>query len=165
MKPFKETSELIALLHDRGLDIDRPDAAAFLHDFNYYRFTGYSRQFQNNPKAGQDDYYPGTTLSEICAIIEYDVELRRLLGAALTTVELSVRARFAHEAGRIFGGHAFYLDPANYFPATQGLDRLLETIFTAPSPQRSPGTRAKTASTAFLSGWPSRYSPSVLSPK
>jgi abortive infection bacteriophage resistance protein len=128
VKPFKETSELVALLKERGLDVDRPDGAAFLHDFNYYRFTGYSRQFQNNPKAGDDAYRPGTKLSDICSVIDHDAELRGLLSAALTLIELSVRARFAHEAGRNFGEAAFYLNEANYLEITPDLDRLIATM-------------------------------------
>ena len=128
MKPFKQISELVALLEGRGLLLDRPDGAAFLHDFNYYRFTGYSRQFQRNPKNGQNEYQSGTKLTEISSVIEVDAELRRLLGEALTFVELSVRARFAHEAGQVFGGHGFYLDPSSYFDFTPDLDRLLATM-------------------------------------
>jgi abortive infection bacteriophage resistance protein len=138
VKPFKETSDLIALLAQRGLDVDRPDSAAFLHDFNYYRFTGYSRQFQQNPKAGDDAYAPGTTFSEICEVIEWDAELRRLLGAALTVVELSVRARFAHEAGRLFGENAFYLDDANYLAITPGLTHFIESMCSDLKRSKSP---------------------------
>lgn len=128
VKPFKETPDLIKLLAERGLDIDRPDGAAFLHDFNYYRFTGYSRQFQINPKASENNYQVGTKLSEIRSIIELDAGLRRLLGSALTSVELSVRARFAHEAGRMFGERAFYLESANYFDFTPDLHRLIDSM-------------------------------------
>lgn len=138
MKSFKETSELITLLEGRGLKIDEPDGAEFLHDFNYYRFTGYSRQFQRNPRAAENDYDLGTTLSEIRSIIRLDADLRRLLGTALTAVELSVRARFAHEAGRVYGGHAFYLDPSNYLGITRDLDRLITTMYSDLQRAKSP---------------------------
>lgn len=128
MKPFKETEDLVALLNDRGLNIDRPDMAAFLHDFNYYRFTGYARQYQQNPNSGDNEFLPGTKASDIHAVIELDAELRGLLQKALTVVEMSVRARYAHEAGRAFGEKAFYLDRENYLPVTPDLDRLIESM-------------------------------------
>lgn len=138
MKPFKETHELVDLLSSRGLNIDHADAAAFLHNFNYYRFTGYSRQFQKNPKANENEYLAGTKLSEIYSMIELDAELRRLLGAALTSVELSVRARFAHEAGRIFGDTAFYLNKANYLAITPDLDRFIANMHSDLQRSKSP---------------------------
>jgi abortive infection bacteriophage resistance protein len=128
VKPFKETTELIALLEDRGLNIDSSDGDAFLHDFNYYRFSGYSRQFQLNPGKQNNQYESDASLSDIRSIIHLDAELRRLLGSALASVELSVRARFAHECGRILGERGFYLDPNSYLPVAPGLDGLIEKM-------------------------------------
>jgi abortive infection bacteriophage resistance protein len=138
VKPFKTIPELVALLEGRGLAIDRPDGAAFLHDFNYYRFSGYARQFQMNPSGGQNKYQTGSTLTEICSVIEFDGELRKLLSAALTVVELSVRARFAHEAGKVFGQRAFYLDRANYLGSTRDLDNFLDSIHRDLTRSKSP---------------------------
>lgn len=138
MKPFKETSDLVALLESRGLEIDRPDGADFLHDVNYYRFTGYSRQFQRNPGSGDNTYDAGSRLTDICTIIDLDAELRRLIGMALTVVELSVRARFAHEAGRHFGEGSFYLDAENYHAAAPGLDAFLNRMRVDMSRSKSP---------------------------
>lgn len=128
MKPFREISELIALLEHRGLNVDSVDATAFLHDCNYYRFTGYSRQYQVNPGAKIDTYLPGSSLSRIRALMTLDSAFRAMLSTALGRVELSVRARFAHESGRVLGEEAFYLDPDNYHAATPGLGALIDSM-------------------------------------
>lgn len=128
MKPFREIPELVDLLQARGLIIDESDAAAFLHDFNYYRFTGYARQFQENPGKQKNDFQPGTKLSDIRAAVALDARTRTLLGSALTTIELSVRARFAHESGRVLGDEAFYLNNESYLSVTPDLDRLLSKV-------------------------------------
>lgn len=128
MKPFKELSQLVDLLDVRGLNVDTDDAVSFLHNCNYYRFTGYSRQFQKNPGKKDDRYLPGSTLSDIRSKMALDSQLRGLFGSALSSVELSVRARFAHESGRVLGDEAFYLRPENYLLITPGLDRFLETM-------------------------------------
>lgn len=128
MKPFKEVPQLLQLLADRGLVLDSADSEKFLYDCNYYRFTGYSRQFQVNPGQNRDEYLPGSKLSEIRQMMSLDSEMRRLLGAALTTVEMSLRARFAHDAGRLHGEGAFYLDPSNYLQVTPNLGKLIDKI-------------------------------------
>ncbi|NYF10815.1 abortive infection bacteriophage resistance protein [Leifsonia sp. AK011] len=128
MKPFREVPQLLELLAGRGLELDSEDSEKFLYDCNYYRFTGYSRQFQVNPGEDQDQYLPGSTLSGVRQMMFLDSEMRRMLGAALTTVEMSLRARFAHDAGRIHGEGAFYLDPSKYLAVTPKLDRLIEKI-------------------------------------
>jgi abortive infection bacteriophage resistance protein len=126
VKPFKELSKLVDLLVERGLDVDTDGAVSFLHDCNYYRFTGYSRQFQVNPGKQDNDYLPGSTLSDIRSKMALDSQLRGLLGSALSSVEISVRARFAHESGRVLGDDAFYLRPESYLPSTPKLDRFIE---------------------------------------
>jgi len=128
VKPFKEIPELVELLRTRGLIIDDADAAAFLHDFNYYRFTGYARQFQENPGKHKNDFQSGTKLSDIRAAVDLDARTRALFGSALTTIELSVRARFAHESGRVLGDEAFYLNKESYLSVTPDLDRLLAKV-------------------------------------
>ncbi|MFB7844036.1 Abi family protein [Microbacterium sp. NPDC056052] len=116
MKDHKSTADLVALLADkRGLVIeDRTRAADTLRRINYYRFTGYSRHFQERPAAGKNDYLSGASFDQIVHLIERDDELRLRLMIPLSTVEQAVRTRFAHVAGREFGCQAFYLDPTKH---------------------------------------------------
>lgn len=116
MKDHRSTDDLVALLADeRGLVVeDRSRAAETLRRMNYYRFTGYSRHFQEHPAAGKNNYQAGASFDQIIRLIERDDEIRMRLMIPLSTVEQAVRTRFAHIAGREYGSLAFYLDPANH---------------------------------------------------
>ncbi len=116
MKHHKSTADLVTLLADeRGLAIeDRERAVETLRRINYYRFTGYARHFQEHPAAGKNDYQEDASFDQIVKLIERDDELRLRLMIPLSTVEQSVRTRFAHVAGREFGCQAFYLDASKH---------------------------------------------------
>lgn len=121
MKPYRSTRELVALLRDeRGLAIsDENNAIALLRKMNYYRFTGYSRHFQADPRNGENGYLPGSDFDAICNLMRKDDELRIRLLVPISEVEMAARTRFAHLAGREYGGESFYLDPSSYVSDTK----------------------------------------------
>ncbi|MFP3465941.1 Abi family protein [Leifsonia sp. SIMBA_070] len=122
LKPFLTLDHQVILLRSRGLHIGDPDeAAALLHRLNYYRVSGYGRQFQRAPSRGDDRFDTGSSLSRIQEMAELDAQLRALLTEALVEIEIGVRSRFAYEAGRESGPYAFYLDEASYLDITPGL--------------------------------------------
>lgn len=85
--------EQVALLEERNMLIDDPDAAiAALQNLNYYRFTGYSYLFQK----ANDKYRGNTHFEAILKIMEFDGELRRILMAALEQIELRMRTQIAY---------------------------------------------------------------------
>jgi len=115
VKPHKTTGNLVTLLADRGLQfVDTAAAEDILRRVNYYRFTGYSRHFQVDPRNGDDGYRPGAEFEKIVRLMHIDDEVRMRLFVVLSEIEMSVRTRFAHVAGSIFGPGAFYLDRANH---------------------------------------------------
>ncbi|WP_431218442.1 Abi family protein [Leifsonia xyli] len=121
-KPFLSLDDQVGLLASRGLDVgDRGIAAAALHRLNYYRLSGYAREFQVAPSRGDNRFLDGTSLDRILRLLELDGRLRLLLGEALGEIELGVRARFAYEAGRELGSWAFYLDETSYLVITPDL--------------------------------------------
>ncbi|MGN7798242.1 Abi family protein [Leifsonia sp. 22587] len=121
-KPFLSLDAQVTLLAERGLEVgERDRATSELHRLNYYRVSGYGREFQRAPSRGDDSYHPGVSLGRIVELMERDARLRRLLAEALTEIELGVRSRFAYEAGRELGSRAFYLDPAAYLQITPGV--------------------------------------------
>ena len=121
-KPFLPLAEQVALLRSRGLDVGNADeAAATLHRLNYYRLSGFGRQFQVSPSNGDEAFRNGLTLARLCDLMEMDTRLRSLFGEALAVLELEIRSRFAYEAGNVLGSHAFYLDEAAYLDITPGL--------------------------------------------
>ena len=132
MKPFKSTNQLIELLSDeRGLEISDVDSAiTFLQSTNYYRFTGYARYYQVDPAHGKNEYQEGTTFEQITDLIRRDDELRMRLFAVIAEFELSVRTRFAHLAGRMFGAESFYLRSENYISDTVETSKRIRSVAT-----------------------------------
>ncbi|RXF83094.1 hypothetical protein CffCFBP3418_17230 [Curtobacterium flaccumfaciens pv. flaccumfaciens] len=121
-KPFLTLDDQVALLRSRGLDVGDPGiAAADLRRLNYYRVSGYSRQFQIAPSAGDETFVPGASLARILELMALDAQLRGLLSEALSEIEIGVRSRFAYEAGLELGSKAFYLDESAYLDVTPDL--------------------------------------------
>lgn len=110
-KPFKTTEELVSLLIDnRGLLCEsRDDLLHFLRNENYYRFTGYARQWQVEPLSHYDKFVHGSSFERIRFIMNLDHQLRHLLLEQISYVETAIRTRFAHEIGRKYGDTAVYL--------------------------------------------------------
>ncbi len=121
-KPFLTIDQQAGLLRDRGLVInDEAAAKELLYRVNYYRLSGYARQFQVNPRSGANEFERGSQIERIAELIELDTKLRALLIEALTEIEIGVRSRFAYEAGLRLGPDAFYLEPEKYLDITPDL--------------------------------------------
>lgn len=131
-KPFKSVGDLVSLLVDsRKLvcdDAERKELANYLRIINYYRFTGYARQFQRDPKYGNDQFVDGASFQEIKSIIETDALLRQLLFKQLSAIEIAVRSVLAHELGRAKGNTAFYLDESSYLNLNGKPESIVESI-------------------------------------
>ncbi len=139
MKPFKDLTSLVSLLAERGLVMpSHGRVGETLHDLNYYRFSGYARQFQISPKDQKNDFRPGVSFDEICQIMEDDNNFRSILGEALRVVELSIRARYAHELGRLMGESAFYLDADRYLDVMKTKSQFITKIESDLSRSKSP---------------------------
>lgn len=121
-KPFLTLDDQLALLRRRGLAVSSPDEAmATLHRLNYYRVSGYGREFQLAPSQGGDDFRAGASLERIVELMELDARLRHLLVEALAEIEIGVRSRFAYESGSEYGPRAFFLEPSSYLDITPDL--------------------------------------------
>lgn len=136
-KPFLTVPQQLELLESRGLGMDIPSPDRALYDANYYRLSGYARQFQTDPKRGDNTFEPGSSLGRIVDLMRFDDALRRLLFEGLTIVETTMRSRFAHEAGRVHGNRAFYLEHESYLGITPNLGghiSKMESELRRPSP-------------------------------
>lgn len=122
VKEYRSTDQLLDLLeHERGLAIrDREFATQVLRRTNYYRFTGYSRHYQVDPRRGDNRYHRSATFEDIYSLMLRDDELRIRLLVPLSELEQSARTRLAHLAGREFGEAAFYLDTSSH--VSDGVD-------------------------------------------
>lgn len=115
-KPFKTIDELTSILIDeRNLPCDsRTELANYLRTINYYRFSGYARQFQRDPKYGDDRFFDNTSFRSVKSVIDTDARLRTLLFRQLAAIEIGIRSVLAHELGRKHGNTAFYLEESSY---------------------------------------------------
>ena len=100
-KPFKKIDEMCSLLiQDRGLICPNVnELKKFLSRTNYYRFSGYARDFQEDPKKGKNSFIDNTSFQDINTLINLDAKLRILLTEQLSVIEIAIRAKLAHEFG------------------------------------------------------------------
>ena len=103
MKQFKTYEEQVALLASRGMDVGDPQAAAGqLRRVNYYRLSGYWYPFRRIEGGTRvDEFAPGTTLTDIIKLYDFDTNLRTMTFASLSPVELTMRALLGHALGEI----------------------------------------------------------------
>jgi abortive infection bacteriophage resistance protein len=103
VKEYKTYEQQVTLLESRGMDVgDHESAIAKLGDISYYRLSGYWYPFRVLEQSmRQDRFYPGTSMSDVVKLYDFDTSLRAMTFAALSPVELTVRARLGHELGQI----------------------------------------------------------------
>ncbi len=90
------------------------DAAQFLHDTSYYRFSGYSHLYQIAPGAGgNDNFVSGVSFKDVQDVYHFDGRLRRVLREGLFDFEIRFRSRFAYLLATEIAPDA-YLDPSIY---------------------------------------------------
>lgn len=139
VKPALTLAQQVALLRQRGLVVaDEAAAQQFLYDANYYRVSGYARQFQRDPRSGDDAFEAGITIERLQHIFDLDVQLSTALARCLGLIERSVRARFAYELAHACGSGAFYLDPASYLAVMPYRDQFLDKLYDELRRTRSP---------------------------
>lgn len=113
----------VSRLRERGLLIeDTSEVKRFLLETNYYRLSGYAREFQYDPRAGGNNFVPGTSFALLKKLVELDSKLRLLFVEALSIIEVQARSAFAYESGKLLGDRAFYLEENCYQSFTTDLD-------------------------------------------
>lgn len=97
-------SQQAELLVQRGLIVaDLCQLEDFLRVNNYYRFSGYAREFQESPREQKNAFVRGITLDRIRDLMELDRQLRQLILEALERIEVTTRSAFAYESGKHTG--------------------------------------------------------------
>ncbi|MEW6924277.1 Abi family protein [Trueperella pyogenes] len=128
-KPLLCLSQQAELLVQRGLIVaDLCQLEDFLRVNNYYRFSGYAREFQESPREQKNAFVRGITLDRIRDLMELDRQLRQLILDALERIEVTTRSAFAYESGKTYGEGAFYLEKENYLDKTPDLEIHLNKI-------------------------------------
>lgn len=114
-KPHLTVKQQVQLMVSRKLHVpDVAAAEAYLLRDNYYRLSGYAREFQIDPSNGNNDYKPGTSFSDLAAAMERDDWVRSRVLPALLAAERLIRGPLAYHLAQLHGSGAFYLSPQAY---------------------------------------------------
>lgn len=103
-KPHCTYERQLDLLKERGMRIDDDAAAlALLERAGYYTLSGYSYLFRMPASDGSrsDQFSPGTSISQVRALWEFDHRLRSATFAAIQHVETYLRALLAYSLGAV----------------------------------------------------------------
>ncbi len=105
IKEFKSYAQQVDLLETRGMEVgDRDEAALTLSKVSYYRLSGYwypLRKQKVHERGRSDTFRDGTTLSDVLALYDFDARLRTTTFAAMTPIELAIRATLGHALGEV----------------------------------------------------------------
>ena len=103
-KKWLSYQEQVSRLQERGLVVsDTYACESFLSEVSYYRFSGYFRYWQKNPKYGDDQFLDGINLETIENIYRKECEVADVIFAAIRRVEILIRTRFSHSYGKCVG--------------------------------------------------------------
>lgn len=108
-KPALTFSDQIIRLQGRGLvvkDCDR--AERVLSHINYYRFAGYLLAFEEDHPSHR--VIAGTTFEDVERSYRFDRDLRMAILAAVESIEISFRTKFAYRFAH-YAGPMSYTDP------------------------------------------------------
>lgn len=118
VKPFTTVMQQAALLRSHGMQLDDGHARQWLTAVGYYRLSGYwyvYRDFNADGVTRSDSFLPGTCLSDVVALYEFDRKLRTLVHDGIERVEVAVRAALAAHLGAL--GPESYKDAVNFRPS------------------------------------------------
>lgn len=128
-KPALSIADQVLRLKENGLVIENETfASKALLNGNYFRLSGYFREFQSDPSHGDNRFPELTTFEDITAIVRSDVRFSRTLLDALFRFEKILRSRFAYYAAMKLGETGFYLEPAFYFSAMPKRDLFIDRL-------------------------------------
>ncbi len=103
-KDWLSYEDQVVLLSRRGMQVDDAGAAAdFLSRVSYYRLAGYFRHWQQDPQHGDNRFIGGISFDTLRALYEAELQLVTVCDGLLHSLEVLLRARFAHAYGRIIG--------------------------------------------------------------
>lgn len=104
VKAWLSYQEQVSRLQERGLVISDAHACeSFLSEVGYYRFSGYFRYWQKDPKYGDDRFHDGVGLDIIEGIYRKECEVADVIFSAIRRVEILLRTRFSYSYGRRVG--------------------------------------------------------------
>ncbi|VEH06055.1 Abortive infection bacteriophage resistance protein [Corynebacterium kutscheri] len=129
-KKWLEYKDQVALLRQRGMQIDDElSAVDFLSRVNYYRWSGYFRHWQQNPRKGENRFIEGTSFETLRNLYDSEQQLVNICDKLLHPLEVLLRTRFAYSYGRIIGLTGTFARGEGFTQSTQpGADRVEEHL-------------------------------------
>ena len=104
VKKWLSYREQVSRLQERGLVVSDAHACeSFLSEVSYYRFSGYFRYWQKDPKYGDDRFLGGVKLDAIKNVYHKECEVADVIFAAIRRVEILLRTRFSYFYGGRMG--------------------------------------------------------------
>ncbi len=105
-KTFRNPADIVALLQDRGLNIDNPGRAEhYISNIGYYRLSAYLYPLLQMPKEAHR-YKAGSKFQDALNLYRFDKKLRIFLFNEIEKVEIALRSALANivaeETGNIF---------------------------------------------------------------
>lgn len=117
-KPWLSVEEQVSRLKERGLVLNGSDERQleeFLWSQNYYRFSGYFKQFYLSQNS--DTFAPGTSLKSLRQVYEVDVAVRLHIYQGIQQLEPLIRTRLAYRFSAGADGPTNYLLKRAYEPS------------------------------------------------
>jgi len=97
-------AEQLALLQQRGLQVDDPQVATlYLQRVGYYRLMGYLFPMRI---LGSDNYHPGSIFQAAIDRYNFDHQLRALVLDAISHIEVAIRTAITYEMSHSYGAFA-----------------------------------------------------------
>lgn len=123
LKPPMSYAQQMEKLRSRGCEIsDESECCRLLSCINYYRLSAYFLPF----KQTDDHYKPGTNLTTIFRIYEFDRKMRHLIFSAVEETEVNLRTKIAYFHAHRYGASG-YLN-AKIFSKRHAHEQFIETI-------------------------------------
>ncbi|MHA3723114.1 Abi family protein [Leucobacter sp. HY1910] len=101
MKPYLSISEQVALLAERGLQLDKDLASQWLTNVGYYRLSAYWHPYRvpYTKFSTHENFIPGADFADVVALYEFDRKLRTLVHDGIERVEIMLRSHLCELLG------------------------------------------------------------------
>lgn len=95
LKPPMSIRDHIALLRQRGMEVDEAQATQWLSNVSYHRLAAYWHPARRLTADGrrEDSFVDGTSFADVAALYEADRKLRSLVLDGMERVEITMRTR------------------------------------------------------------------------
>ncbi|MDR6789111.1 abortive infection bacteriophage resistance protein [Sphingomonas sp. BE138] len=113
-KPALTLTDQIDHLREAGMTVADPARAEqWLRHISYYRLSGYWHIWKDRSVPDQTRFNQGADFDALCALYNFDRDLRDCVGHAIEQVEVALRGSWAYALAQVSGAHG-YLDASLY---------------------------------------------------